>query len=829
MSSHFIAVLTSLYESCLNPCEERPYEMQANMKYKRSEQIKHFKSRIPFSCSSVANAAGVLPGCLLFAFLFLTEAGRTAVSTTAARCGFALWILACVLLSLLGASGLLRLPMQIRRGLYRLFLALSPFFLFLVVELPWNITIADFDIGYLPLNLILYALLELLFAQLFRNRAHGLYLIFTLGFVIGTANAFVLKFRGSPILAADITAASTAFAVAGQYKFVPDGRILSSALLLCTVFALLRTFSALGFSRTDGAAVLSIDRKSLHLHARLPRPTVSVLAAAAILLSAAQLNYAVLFGIPVNMYVPVITYRIAGFTPSIITFFQKMRVAAPEGYSDDAANAILAQYQQEPQEADNTAAPAPVNGAAAAKAAAGQKPAIIAIMNESFSDLSVVGPFDAAKEHLSYLHSLAENPGTVELGRNYVSTYGGGTSTTEFEFLTGNSMSALQGTNPYGAFNFSGDPSIVKVLKDSGYEAIAMHPENPFNWRRSTVYPALGFDEFLSADDFSGYERTVRNRISDAGDYQKLIDVYESKKGSGKPLFLFNVTMQNHGEYDLSLISSGERVEIDSRYASYQDVAAYSALLNKADKAIHVLIDYFSQEDEPVLLCFFGDHQPNLDDKFEQQLSDSGKQDGEPQLVTEERKRITPYFIWSNYGVRPQNVKTDAAGNEIMSTNYLGISVQRYAGLPLSPYGNFLLNQRDDIPVINILGYYGSDGLWHPFDQTKKAAPKQAKAEENVPALTEMQKSAAASPEAKGAASPEAKGAASPETKSAARVPASEEAKTGFKSESDSKPASGVETYENWIKRYRIVEYNALFDKKRDEVYYTLSSGLRSK
>ena len=680
-------------------------------------------------------------------------------------------IISITLFSLFGQKLLHRLSAAWRLRLYRAFLLLSPFLLFIIIELPWNIKLSGFSLSYLLLNLLLYTLLELLFANLCRSKTPGLFFLFVLGFLAGTANAFVLKFRGSPILATDLSAASTAFAVANQYQFTLNDRILQAALLLYFVLVLLMLFHVEGLTRSHGPLRLSLP---WHRKLTLPHPLISLLALVLLTGSIHTLDFARSFSIPVNMYVPLITYRIAGFGPSIITFFQKMKVDKPEGYSEQAVENILADYLPAETNVDDTAADDTdknvTDGNAAGADRTSTKPTIIAIMNESFSDLSVVGPFQCNDEHLSYLRSLAEDPGTVEFGHNYVSTYGGGTSTTEFEFLTANSMSELQGTNPYGAFNLNGTPSMVKCLKAAGYTTIAMHPENPYNWRRKTVYPALGFDEFLSIDDFSGYDRTVRRRISDKGDYDKLIDVYEAHKDSGKPLFLFNVTMQNHGEYDLSLIPAEERVTIDPRYADQQDVQAYESLLHQSDEALRGLLDYFRKEDAPVLICFFGDHQPNLNDTFEDALSDSGKTEGESALMTEQRRRIVPYFIWSNYGVQPQDIKTDADGIDITSTNYLGVQVQRYAGLSLSPYNQFLLEQRESIPVLNSLGYYGNDGQWHDFEEQTAA----------------------------------------------------NERSTASKSQSSDSTVSNspVYTYNDWIQRYQIVEYNALFDKNRKEVFY---------
>lgn len=223
---------------------------------------------------------------------------------------------------------------------------------------------------------------------------------------------------------------------------------------------------------------------------------------------------------------------------------------------------------------------------------------------------------------LAFLHSLKDDPHTLEFGWNYVSTRGGGTSTTEFEYLTGDSMAFTNGINPYSSFNFTDVPSMVSILKAQGYHTIAMHPENPNNWRRSLVYPNLGFDEFYSISAFEDKERTVWNRVSDLEDYQKLIEIYEEQTG---PSFIFNVTMQNHGGYDgLSELKPEEIVDVDEAYAEYPDFQMYESLVTKSDRALAYLIHYFEQVDQRVILCFFGDHQLALNGDMEWALCESG-------------------------------------------------------------------------------------------------------------------------------------------------------------------------------------------------------------
>ena len=105
-----------------------------------------------------------------------------------------------------------------------------------------------------------------------------------------------------------------------------------------------------------------------------------------------------------------------------------------------------------------------------------EKPLVITIMNESFSDLSVLGPFKCAAEHLKFHRSLKTDPGMIEYGWDYVSTRGGGTARTEFEYLTGSSMQFVPGSIPFIQYGFEGVPSAAHDFKRVGYTTVAMQP-----------------------------------------------------------------------------------------------------------------------------------------------------------------------------------------------------------------------------------------------------------------------------------------------------------------------------------------------------------------
>ena len=120
-------------------------------------------------------------------------------------------------------------------------------------------------------------------------------------------------------------------------------------------------------------------------------------------------------------------------------------------------------------------------------------PNIIVIMDEAFSDLSVLGDLETNKDYMPFVHSLQNGADNTITGYLNVSVCGGNTADTEFEFLTGNTMAFLPaGSIPYQQYIKDTTPSLASYLKGLGYETYAQHPYNASGWNRETVYPLLG-------------------------------------------------------------------------------------------------------------------------------------------------------------------------------------------------------------------------------------------------------------------------------------------------------------------------------------------------
>lgn len=92
--------------------------------------------------------------------------------------------------------------------------------------------------------------------------------------------------------------------------------------------------------------------------------------------------------------------------------------------------------------------------------------------------------------------------------------------------LEGHDGKGASAQYPYQLYDLSDVDSLVKQMESMGYRTTAMHPRNPVNWRRSSVYEQLGFDEFLSIDDFAGAP-VYHSGATDASTYDKIIELLE--------------------------------------------------------------------------------------------------------------------------------------------------------------------------------------------------------------------------------------------------------------------------------------------------------------
>ena len=492
-------------------------------------------------------------------------------------------------------------------------------------------------------------------------------------YLIAVVDYYVLQFKGNPLLLPqDLFAWKTAAAVLSNYKIeISRSVMLGAVLLVICIFLLLHT------------RVEKLKWKQRGISAGI-YVLVCVCWLTAFYKYDVKLSFADVDDDVFWWSLPG-SYQDFGYATSTAILLKSTIFEKPDGYSVAAVEETAENIAYERQAISDVT---PEN--------------LIVIMNESLADMRVIEDFETNEEFFPFIHSLEEN--TIK-GDLYVNVFGGGTSNTEYEVLTGNTMNFLPYViSAFQAYSKADEYGLASTLKAQGYTTVAMHPNISSNWNRKNVYQYMGFDEFISSSGYRDSER-LRNYVSDRGDYERLIARYE-EKAEGEKFFVFNVTMQNHGGYEEAFPEFEEEIQVTGDLAGYPQTDRILSLMKKSDDAFAYLLEYFSQVEEPTMIVMFGDHQAAVETEFYEALY--GKPLKELTAQEADRQYITPFIIWTNYDIEEVSM-------ERMSANYLGSKILELANLQLTAYNELLLNTWEEVPVLGKNGYYLADGSYVPW------------------------------------------------------------------------------------------------------------------
>lgn len=361
-----------------------------------------------------------------------------------------------------------------------------------------------------------------------------------------------------------------------------------------------------------------------------------------------------------------------GYSLNFVLKFGNSTVPLPEGYGPETVDKLEQQY------VTNISSPE-------------KQPTVIVIMNETFADLKVLGnELQTSKEIIPFFNSLDKN--TIR-GYALSSVFGGRTANSEYEFLSGNTMGFLPADSlVYQQFiKVRENYTLMSSLKELEYNCYAMHPADSKNWARESTYPLLGFDDSYFVDDFP-QENLLRGHVSDQEMYEQLISLYE-EKSRDENLFLFGITMQNHSGYDDPNFPA--EIQLEGYSKEYPDVEQYLTLLRYSDQALQYLVEYFEAVEDDVVILFFGDHMPRLDDVFYRETHGGDYTTLDEQML----QYMVPFAIWANYDIEEQYIPCT-------SLNFLSNYLFETMGTTLPAYNAFLLDVNEVIPAMNSIGYY---------------------------------------------------------------------------------------------------------------------------
>ena len=455
-------------------------------------------------------------------------------------------------------------------------------------------------VTYPQLVLINYLLilLPLTISCLFRKQLFATFLCALPWTIIVIVNFGVQSYRFTPLTAVDFALIPSFLGILDYYFTTWQIVFFGFALVLAIAFLVL------------------LYRKSKK-HPRQLRQGLILAGVSAALIAAL---------LPLFLYAGVLSTRVLNMKKAyrdyglpygfLLTVFDR-GIAEPEDYSDEAVDRIWNEIGNDD--------PATVE----------ERPNVIFLQLESFMDARHLKQLEYSQNPTPYFQELKKN---YPSGYLTVPTYGAGTVNTEFEILTGMSLSYF-GAGEYPYISVLLDQTCETVaynLKENGYYATAIHNNTATFYDRDLVFANMGFDRFVAEEFMQDLTYTP---VGWPKDTVLLPEIERTLTETAGPDLIYAISVQPHGKYPSDLedvadcpieITQGPQEESLQAGFTY-----YINQLNEVDSFLHTLTQTLEQWDEPVMLVIFGDHLPN----FVLEEEDLKSRD----LFK------TEYVIWTNY------------------------------------------------------------------------------------------------------------------------------------------------------------------------------------
>ncbi len=544
------------------------------------------------------------------------------------------------------------------------------------------------------LNWLPIALLTAAFAFAFRNVFFSSALV---GLIVGAMsliNRVKLTIRGEPFVPRDISLIKEAADAAGSYDMTLPWFQIGCLVVMTAVFIVLGVLLPLKKSEDAPKKRGALVR------------VMGFVLCLAVLVGAVGLVYSStdLY----NSFETTEPYNLSsvnnelGFAYYFCYHFSTYKIEKPEGFDRDEAASWETGYESAPDAAD-------VN--------------VVFVMNEAFSDIlnEDVFVFPEGENPMEVYNTLAEGE-NAWAGHIVVPYFAGGTADTEFDVASGMQTNLLNPAAPsltaFRTVNRDLD-SIFRIFGADGYTSCFMHPGQSWFYNRENVYDWFGADESFFVEDFDAEYKG--SWVTDESVLRELVSRFEEKSAGGGLDFTYAVTIQNHMSYTAEKYGDYVCPEVETTAELSPEIQTavnvYAEGIRDANAMLEDLTEFYSEQSEPVLLVFFGDHLPYLGDNrqgyAELGLPAASVTGGEDPFAA----YTAPVLFWCNdaaaealdFANAIEALDLPADGR--ISACYLGAAVLELTGRgEVSPWFAFLNEMRRELPVLHNGYYEGADG-----------------------------------------------------------------------------------------------------------------------
>lgn len=485
----------------------------------------------------------------------------------------------------------------------------------------------------------------------------------TLLFLLTCANYFMLEFRNTPFVWADLKNIQEGFGMAGQYRlqFTREMYLWAAGILTCALVLFL-----LG-RRRPGAVLRLLG---------LTASGLALIITCYDIYPDSQL-YASLAGSAAGNQTD--AYKACG----VVYPFLHSASPSTRSYDLAAAEETLAQY---------TGADIPED----------RRVNLIGIQLEAYCDLSQYPLEGLSPEVYADFHALQAES---YHGRLVTDIFAGGTTETEWAVLTGGNL--------HESFSRP-TPSIAWYMRKQGYTANGSHPCRQWFYNRAQVNPNLGFEDYLFMDNYYesiSQEEDVAYDDVYFPDLEQRLGAYFAQEGH-KPLFSFNVTYQGHGPYNDAQAYWGR----DFCTGPYEETTLnilnnYLYLMQNTGGHLRHLTEYLNTLDEPVVLFLYGDHKPWLGNSASIYKGlginlDTSTQEGFLNYYS------TWYLLWGNQAAKAQLGNPFVGEGPDLSPCFLMDEVFRQCGWEGPAYMQAQRETAQALPVLHTTGWVKENGQY---------------------------------------------------------------------------------------------------------------------
>jgi lipoteichoic acid synthase len=228
----------------------------------------------------------------------------------------------------------------------------------------------------------------------------------------------------------------------------------------------------------------------------------------------------------------------------------------------------------------------------------GKKKNLIMIQVESLQHF-VLNQKVNGQEITPTLNKMLKN--SISFPNFYAQTIGGNSS--DAEFLTQTSLFPIKTGSVFFRYPANTYLSLGLALKQEGYSTLAVHADEKTFWNRHEMYPSLGFDQYMTIEQFPQKEIVGMG----VGDKEMFSETARILAEQEKPFYSFIITLTNHLPYEIE--KEKQSLQLPNELENTL-LGNYFQTVKYTDESLELFLESLKENTllEDSVIVLYGDH-----------------------------------------------------------------------------------------------------------------------------------------------------------------------------------------------------------------------------